>query len=46
MVIQTPKKVIKNEARFKLDLSEIKTGGKISLHQKDILKNMTTFFDL
>ena len=41
-----PKEVLKNQARFKLDLSEIKTGGKKLPHQKDIIKNITTFFDL
>ena len=29
-----PKEVLKNQARFKLDLSEIKTGRKKSIHQK------------
>ena len=29
-----PKEVLKNQARFKLDLSEIKTGCKKSLPQK------------
>ena len=27
-------------------MSEIKTGGKKLPHQKDIIKNITTFFDL
>ena len=40
-----PKEVLKNQARFKLDLSEIKTGGKKS-HQKDIIKNINNVFDL
>ena len=29
-----PKEVLKNQAKFKLDLSEIKTGCKKSIHQK------------
>ena len=41
-----PKEVLKNEPRLKLDLNEIKTGGKKSPHQKHIIKNITVFFDL
>ena len=29
-----PKEVLKNQTRFKLDLIEIKTGCKTSIHQK------------
>ena len=41
-----PKEVLKNHTRFKLDLNKLKTGGKKSIHQKDTIKNITTFFDL
>ena len=41
-----PKKVLKNQARFKSDLSEIKTGGKKSINKKNTIKNITNFFDL
>ena len=41
-----PKEVLKNHSRFKLDLSEIKTSWKKSPIQKDIIKNVTAFFDL
>ena len=42
----SPTEVLKNQAKFKLDLSETKTRGKKSIHQKDTIKNITTFFDL
>ena len=41
-----PKEVLKNQAKFKLDLSEIKTGGNKSVYQKNTIKNITTFFNL
>ena len=41
-----PKEVLKNQARFKSDLSEINIGGKKSPNQKDTIKNITNFFDL
>ena len=41
-----PKEVLKNQARFKSDLSEIKTGAKKSPNQKNTIKNITNFFDL
>ena len=42
-----PIEVLKNQARFKSDLSEIKTGGKKSPNQKEnTIKNITNFFDL
>ena len=41
-----PKEVLKNEARFELDLNEIKIGGKKSVDQNNTKKNITTFFDL
>ena len=41
-----PKQVLKNQAKSKLDLSETNTGGKKSPHEKDIIKNITNFFDL
>ena len=41
-----PKEGLKNQARFKLDLSEIKIGGNKSQDQKDTLKNIYNFFDL
>ena len=42
-----PIEVLKNQARFKSDLSEIKTGGKKSSNQKEnTIKNITNFFDL
>ena len=37
-----PKEVLKSQARFKSDLSEIKIGGKKSKS----IKNITKFFDL
>ena len=41
-----PKEVLKSHTRFKLGLSEIKTSGKKSIHQEDMIRNITTFFDL
>ena len=41
-----PKEVLKNQARFKRDLREIKTGGKKSPNQKNTVKITTNFFDL
>ena len=41
-----PKEVLKNQARFQSDLSEIKIGGKKSLNQKNTIKNISDFFDL
>ena len=41
-----PQEVLKNQARFKSDLSEIKTGGKKSLNKKNTIKNITNLFDL
>ena len=38
--------MLKNQARFKSDLSEIKTGGKKSPNQKNTIKNITNFFNL
>ena len=40
------KEVLKNQAKFKSDLSEIKIGGKKSSNQKDTIKDATNFFDL
>ena len=40
------KEVLKNQARLKSDLSEIKIGGKESVDQKNTTKNITNFFDL
>ena len=40
------KDVLKNQARFKSDLSEIKIGGKKSPNQKNTIKNITNFFAL
>ena len=37
------KEVLKNQARFKLDLSEIKTGCKKSSDQKDVIKMLLLF---
>ena len=39
-------KVLKNQARFVSDLSEIKVGDNKSINQKNMIKNITTFFDL
>ena len=41
-----PKEVLKNQARFKSDLSEVKIGGEKSPNQKNTIKNITNFFDL
>ena len=41
-----PKEILKNQKSFKSDLSEIKTGGNISVNQKNTIKNITNFFDL
>ena len=41
-----PKELLKNQARFKSDLSEIKTAGKKSLDEKNTIKNITSVFDL
>ena len=41
-----PKEVLKNKARFKSDLSEIKAEGKKLPNQKSTLKNITNVFDL
>ena len=41
-----PKEVLKNQTRFKLDLSEIKIGGKQSPNQKNTINNITNFFYL
>ena len=41
-----PKEALKNQARFKSDLSEIKIGGKKSPNQKNTIKNISNFFDL
>ena len=41
-----PKGALKNQARFKSDLSEIKIGGKKSPNQKSTIKNISNFFDL
>ena len=40
------KDVLKNRARFKSDLSEIKIGSKKSPNQKNTIKSITNFFDL
>ena len=40
------KDVLKNQARFKSDLSEIKIGGKKLPNQKNTIKNITNFFAL
>ena len=40
------KEELKNQASFKSDLSEIKTGGKTSPNQKNTIKNINNFFDL
>ena len=40
------KEILKNQARLKSNLSEIKTGGKKSPNQKNTIKNITNFFDL
>ena len=41
-----PKEALKNQARFKSDLSEIKIGGNKSQDQKDTTKNISNFFIL
>ena len=41
-----PKEVLKNQARFKSDLNEVKIGGEKSPNQKNTIKNITNFFDL
>ena len=41
-----PKELLKNQASFKSDLSEIKTGSKKSPNQKNTIKNITNFFNL
>ena len=41
-----PKEVLKNQAWFKSDLSETKTGGKKLPNQKNTIKNIDDFFDL
>ena len=38
--------VLKNQARFKLDLSGTKTGGKKLPNQKDVIKKVAAFFHL
>ena len=40
-----PKEVLKKQARFKLDLSEVKIGKKNS-RSKNTIKNIATFFDV
>ena len=40
------KKSIKNQARFRLGLRGIKTGGKKSVDQKNAIKNIIIFFYL
>ena len=40
------KEVLKNQAGFKSDLSEIRIGGKKSPNQKNTIINITNFFDL
>ena len=40
------KEVLKNQARFKSDLSEIKIGSKKSSNQTNTIENITNFFDL
>ena len=42
----SPKEVLKNQTRFKSDVSEIKLGGKRSPNQKNTIKNISDFFDL
>ena len=39
-----PKEVLKSQTSFKLDLSEIDTGGKKSIYQKDITKKCCYLF--
>ena len=41
-----PKEELKNQARFKSDLSEIKIGGNKSPNQNNTIKNVYNFFDL
>ena len=41
-----PKEALKNQARFKSDLSEIKMGSQKSPDQKNTMKNVSHFFDL
>ena len=45
-LLEDLKDVLKNQARFKLDQNEIKTGGNKSVDQKKTIKNINTFFDL
>ena len=40
------KNVLKNQTRFKSDLSEIKIGGNKLVNTKNTIKNHTNFFDL
>ena len=41
-----PKEALKNQARFKSDLSEIKMGSQKLPDQKNTIKNVSHFFDL
>ena len=41
-----PKEELKNQARFRSDLSEIKIGGNKSPNQNNTIKNVYNFFDL
>ena len=41
-----PKELLKDQARIKSDLREIKRGGKKSADQKSKTKKVSTFFDL
>ena len=41
-----PNEILKNQSRFKSDLSEIKAAGKQSTDQKNTINNITNFFDL
>ena len=41
-----PKEVLKNQARFKSNLSEIKTLSKKSVNQKNTIKNIIKIFGL
>ena len=41
-----PKELLKDQARIKSDLREIKRGGKKSADQKNKTKKVSTFFDL
>ena len=40
------KQVLRNQSRFKSNLSEIKMWRKKSINQKNTIKNITNFFDL